>query len=76
VTNALDGCLATLVAGIVALTAVILDKHPVDVDELGSVSEHRICGASSGLAVGVVALSPSASSPVPLVVTHVLNLNV
>ena len=32
----------TLVAGMVALMVVILAKRPVDVDELGSVSDHWI----------------------------------
>jgi len=36
------GTAVTLVAGIVALTAVILVKRPVAIDELGSVSAHWI----------------------------------
>jgi hypothetical protein len=41
------GTAVTLVAGVVALVAVILAKRPADVDELGSVTdrwiaEHRV----------------------------------
>ena len=36
------GTAVTLVAGIVALTLVILAKRPADVDKLGSVSDHWI----------------------------------
>ena len=36
------GTAVTLVAGMVALTLVILAKRPADVDTLGSVSDHWI----------------------------------
>jgi hypothetical protein len=36
------GTAVTLVAGIVALLAVLLTKRPADVNELGSVSAHWI----------------------------------
>jgi len=36
------GTAVTLVAGIVALMAVILVKRPADVDDLGSVSDHWV----------------------------------